>query len=355
MMNTYLIAGTMTRTGKLPQGTWTLKVQNPSSAKVLLLGYVGDGLTSWSDGVEFTKHTSKDHLVCFPATADSAITVGAYAGHVGLPYEDPGDTSGAFRSYSSRGKRIDGVSIMDLAAPDNPVVPLPRMKGLTELGTHMIYGGTSGAGPHVAGAVALVKQHAPSLDGLAVRDALRKGALADAQVGSVPSDSWGQGKLRIYSSIYGKDPPANTPPVVRLKVDGPVHAGVPVTLTPEATDAEGGALEARWDQGYDGTYEGDFAPLGPHEVTFAEPGWHRVKVEVRDSGGLTAAAAVLVDVTPPPADTTPAADGGTGAGMSDGDGGCGCAVGAAPVGGGALALLLLLGLVAWSRPRRRTR
>jgi MYXO-CTERM domain-containing protein len=130
---------------------------------------------------------------------------------------------------------------------------------------------------------------------------------------------------------------------------------VPVTLTPEATDAEGGALEARWDQGYDGTYEGDFAALGPREVTFSEPGWQRVKVEVRDSGGLTAAAAVLVEVMPPPADKTPpAADGGPGAGMSEDDGGgCGCAVGAAPTAPGAL-LLFLLGIWAWAL-RRTTR
>jgi len=359
MMDITIHAGSAAQPAPLAQGSWTLTAKHPGVAgSVQLLGYVQDDVSVWGSGAAFADHVSEAGLVCFPATADSAITVGAYTGHAGAPYDilKTGDPPGKLRDYSGRGERIDGAKIMDIAAPDNPLTPINSTWSLAAgPADYQLFGGTSGAGPHVAGAAALIKQLDPTLDGLAVRDRLRKGALADAQVGGVPSDSWGMGKLRVYRSLFDEDPVPNTPPRAAITT-GPVHVGVPVTFTPHVTDAEDpeAALKIRWDEGYDDSWSG-YGPVKALERTYDKPGWIRLKLEVRDSGGLTGAAAVLVQVASGPAVDGGAADGGArgeagaaGDAGTAGDDGCGCGVGAEP----RLPWLLLL-LVAPLFLRRR--
>ena len=299
-------------------------------------------------------------------TADSAITLGAYAGHVGAPWESPvtGDKAGDLRRYSGRGLRIDGQQIMDITAPDNPLAPYDLVHG-----AFRVFGGTSGAGPHVAAAAALIKQANPKLDGLGVRSAIRKGALVDAQVGAVPSDTWGHGKLRVYRSIFGKDPVANTAPRVKLVVTGPVNVGSPVTLTPVATDAEDGEakLRLRWDDGYDGTWDTTAGPVKARTVTLHQTGPARFKVQVEDSGGLTGEAAVLLTVKP--AGTRPdqgpaVSEAGPGDGRtadstagdsSEEEDGCGCSAGDGRGGMWPLAVFLLMVVCGGLRVRRTAR
>jgi len=281
MMDLYLLAGSHSSPGKLPSGSWTLTVNNPkASGQVELLGYVYDATSRWSKGIAFSSpQVSEKGIICWPATADSAITLGAYAGHVGANYEYPvtGDKAGDLRSYSGRGVRIDGKQIMDITAPDNPLAPHDKA-----LGAYQAFAGTSGAGPHVAAAAALIKQANPALDGLGVRAAIRKGALVDAQVGTAPSDTWGYGKLRIYRSIFGKDPTANTAPALEVLVSGSVEVGSPVTLSPQAKDAEDEEtkLRLRWDDGYDGTWDTALGPVQARTVTFQKSGVVRFKLQV---------------------------------------------------------------------------
>ncbi len=352
MLMVYLLSGSQKSPKPLPAGAWMLTVKNAKGAgPVKLLGYVSDATSRWGKGVRFSApQVSEEGIICWPATADSAITLGAYAGHVGSPWEYPitGDKAGDLRKYSGRGVRIDGKQIMDITAPDNPLAPYEKGHG-----AFRVFGGTSGAGPHVAAAAALLKQMSPKLDGLAVRAALRKGALVDAQVGAVPSQTWGYGKLRVYRTLFGKDPAANTAPSVTIKVSGLVNVGSKVTLTPEVVDVEDKAaqLKLRWDDGYDGTWDTKAGPVKARVVTFNKTGLARFKVQVEDSGGLLGEAAVLLSVKA--AGTRPdggpvAGDGGaTDAGAADAgqeddeDDGCSCATAGDPARGLATLLLLL--------------
>ena len=363
MMDLYLLAGSHSSPGKLPSGSWTLTVKNPkTSGQVELLGYVYDPTSRWSKGIAFsTTQVSEKGIICWPATADSAITLGAYAGHVGAPFEHPvtGDKAGDLRRYSGRGVRIDGKQIMDITAPDNPLAPYDKA-----LGAFRVFGGTSGAGPHVAAAAALIKQANPALDGLEVRAAIRKGALVDAQVGTAPSDTWGYGKLRIYRSIFGKDPTANTAPTIKVEVSGAVEVGSPVTLSPQAKDAEDevAKLRLRWDDDYDGTWDTASGPVKARSVTFQKTGVARFKVRVEDTGGLTAQAAVLLKVMPAggkldqggvgveagPADAR-AGDAGDSSGPGE-ENGCGCSTAAHS--GQRWSLALPLVLLVLGRARR---
>ncbi len=334
-----LLGGTTLNPKALPKGTWTVSIKNPGAAPVDVLGYVGDAIGGWTSGVSFSSDATEKHLVVWPATADSAITVCAYAGHVGSPYEYQvtGDKSGDLRKYSGRGKRIDGKSIVNVCAPDNPVVPSDASTGVTGLGTHRVFGGTSGAGPHVAAAAVLVLQHNPALKPAAVLSALEKGALSDTQTGAVPSDTWGSGKVRIHRAIFGKDPDANTAPTVKIVHAKKVHVGAKVTFTADVKDAEdsNNALKARWDREYDGTWDTPLGLPAPLTLTFSKLGVHRVKLMVQDSGGMITEAASMVTVVSKDADLGGAADLGDGGvaadtGSSDGeeedDDGCGCRV-----------------------------
>ena len=353
-MDVILYSGTSTSPKALTKGDWRLSVKHPgTSGQVLLLGYVSDNASGWGKGIAFTKDISEMGLVCFPATADSAISLGAYAGHSGFPYEvTPGkEKAGELRGYSGRGVRVDGVQIMDLAAPDNPVSPFNEIANKSSLGAFRIFGGTSGAGPHVAGAALLVKQHTPTLDGLKIRAALRQGALADSQVGAVPSYKWGYGKLRIYPAIYGKDPPLNTTPTAQIVTDANAYVGHPLILQPKVQDNQDSQdkLQIRWDEGYDGTYDTAFGPVKPLTRTFTSQGTFRLKLQVKDTGGLTAAAAVLVKILPASQkpDSSPVAldAGPPGADAPLEDDGCDCRVHGADPHQGQTGPVLLLALV----------
>jgi len=183
---------------------------------------------------------------------------------------------------------------MDIAAPDDPITPAPPLLEGMRWGSYMEFGGTSGAGPHAAGAAAIILQAFPALAGTHMRQAMRVGALVDSFVGTVPNDAWGWGKLRIGRVLFGEDPPVNAPPTLTIEPPEEARAGAPARIVPHGRDPEGGddALLVRWDVGYDGTWDTGWLPIGPLERVFDAPGRIDVKAQVRDEFGLPGAAAV---------------------------------------------------------------
>jgi hypothetical protein len=252
----------------LPTGSWRLRIVNPSAEDVTVHLYLTD--------------------------------VAAYAGH-GEDWGDP-IRRGEYRWYSSRGPRIDETANMDVTAPDDPITPAPALFSGMKWGSYMEFGGTSGAGPHVAGGAALILQADRTLVGELMRVAVQEGALADEDVGTVPNDDWGYGKFRVYRAIFGEDPPANRPPVLSLAPPASAFAGEEAFVTPEASDPDGdeAAMVMRWDIGYDGTWDTDWIEVAPYGHVFDEPGAVSVKAEVRDELGLTAQAVAAFDVLEAP-------------------------------------------------------
>ena len=147
-------------------------------------GFFVDSASGWSSQSHWSE-VVQTHTVTWPATADSAISIAAYN-----PMED-GDLNG----YSGWGPRIDGRPNVDIAAPGGTVVSASPWN---ETG-YSSFGGTSSAGPHVAGAVALLRELLPELDSGLCRRALWIGAGQDEFTDD--PDRWGAGKLRIMGAI----------------------------------------------------------------------------------------------------------------------------------------------------------
>jgi subtilisin family serine protease len=118
-----------------------------------------------------------------PSDARGALSVGAI-------HRDQWDL-GILASYSSRGPTADGRIKPDLVAPSGVAT--------ASYGADRLFGGTSAAAPHVAGAAALLKSANPSLS----RDDLWK-ALVEATVdvgGPGKDDSTGYGKLVLSVAV----------------------------------------------------------------------------------------------------------------------------------------------------------
>ena len=279
----------------IPHGDWLAHVTDPadpSEAALEVIAYVADDTSGWGMGIHFPDHSSEDHLIGWPGTADHGIAVAAYTG-TGYNSGTPGERA----YYSGRGYRIDGEEILSLSAPADPIVPAYREGAEAR---YYIYGGTSGASPHVAGAAALLFQQDPSLDGVAARQALRDGALADGQVGAAPNRDWGYGKLRVYRTLYGTDPPGGGAPSI-LPIDATLAAGETATFEVVVTDPDDppSSLVVDIDRDYDGSFD-ETLPLDGFSASFDSVGVYWSKLRVTDPSGRSAAALARFEVTVAP-------------------------------------------------------
>jgi MYXO-CTERM domain-containing protein len=340
----------------LPTGAWSLTVT--ASADAVVDAYVSDEVSGFAAGAAWDESIATDRsTIATPSTADHCIAVGAHTGHPYSPAEPwfsayPPGGVGEIRDFSAWGPRLDGVAKPDLAAPDNPFVAAPHDQtwgfGTTVLphGAAWPFGGTSGATPHVTGVAALLYQ--TGISGDAARDALRASAAHDAVTGTVPNDRYGWGRLDAAAALGASA--TGAPPTLTLTVSPAApRPGESVTLTPIAADPDGDAadLELRWDDGYDGSWDSDYAAVAPRTVTAATATTLRYRARLRDATGRFAEALALVTFS----DTPAPPDGGSDGGDGGGDGGCGCrAAGSAP--GAGVAPLLVLLVAAGARRRR---
>ncbi len=295
--------------GKLPAGKYKLSVTSDAPVETDL--YCSDAYNSWGGGFMFTENTPT-RTVCHPATNDKGIAVAAYNVR-----EDPWmDPIGALASYSSIGPRIDGVVGMDLAAPANPFAATVPDAPTSKAVVFDQFGGTSGAGPHVAAALALVKQMNPTLGGAALQQKLLDSARRDSFV-TTDENRWGKGKLDVAAAL-GIARKNGTPPKVTLVVPPDPTVGKPVEVKLEVED-DGADLLARWDLDYDGKFDTGWEAIASRTFTSDAIATRDIKVEVLDADGyLGGATARIVFGAPKPDALTPASDG------DAGGGGCGC-------------------------------
>jgi len=151
--------------------------------------------------------------VSVPGTARNAMTVGSYVSKTtwinGLGGTSvTSGTLGALATSSGIGPTRDNRLKPDIAAPGQTVgsslsikrAPTVFSSNRERDDRHFGMSGTSMATPHVAGAIALLFDLDPTLDGTRVRAALQRSAYADTWTGAVPNNRFGYGKLKVFDA-----------------------------------------------------------------------------------------------------------------------------------------------------------
>jgi hypothetical protein len=309
----YLQGGSST--DALAVGTWKLAVKGGAGAATID-AYISDDQSSWALGAAWDAKIATDvSTIGVPSVADHCIAVGAMPDHVTdsaapwftmsyYDYDVPAtfvETQLQVRAYSPRGPRIDGVQKPDVLAPDNPWAAAPHTTQDTykfPYGSFAVFGGTSGASPHVTGLGALLAQS--GVHGDAARDAIRKGATKGDGTAALPNGDYGYGALSA-AGAFGVPSTAAVTPTIEVKLDPATPAvGANATLTPVVAGGDG--LEVKWDDDYDGTWDVAYAKPSARAVTLDHVGERSFKVRVRNaSGHFSEALAVVHFVTPPPA------------------------------------------------------
>jgi len=324
------------QSGTIPVGTWKLTLTEQGVGEVIVDCYLADIASGWGIGFAWEESiATDDRTIGIPAVSESCIGVGAHTGHPTTSAEpwfgDP-EAAGEIRAYSGKGPTIDDRQKPDIAAPDNPWAAAPTGQSISSYvpqGAVSPFGGTSGAGPHVAGTAALLAQI--GIFGDDARQAIRDAAFTDSMTGAVPNYDYGWGRLNaaapLGATVEGKAPTVTVTVPANNKVGQAINIEVTATDSDSSTDV----LEAKWDDDYDGTWDVKYAAVKNREVTFDKPGTHVLKVRVRDETGRFAEALALIPVssnTEDPSDAGSLTDAGnlTDAGKSSpkAKSGCGC-------------------------------
>jgi hypothetical protein len=166
-------------------GHWTIRVENPEGNTIYVDGYAWDG--DWSTSyMTFSDHIEDLHTISGPATADFAIAVAS------------SDKAGSsISASSSEGPRIDGAPKPDIAAPGVSIsaakndLSAPYYTSSSDLWTTK--SGTSMASPHIAGALALIRQSESSSNAWKDYSALMNGAGGWSSHYAISSVYWGHG------------------------------------------------------------------------------------------------------------------------------------------------------------------
>jgi len=218
-----------------------------------------------------------------------------------------------------------------------------------------------------------------SIRGNDALQAVRSGAVSDATTGAVPNMEYGYGRLSAAGALGVSND--SEPPVLTLQLSpSVVPLGSLATITPAASDPDGdeAAIELKWDDGYDGEWDGEYGKLEARTVQRDQVGRYPYKARVRDAQGRIAEAVVWIEVTAAPlqpdagldaeieggldggADTGAEAEAsvpGPAAAVGEDDDGCGCRVAVGAGGGlggfGWIAGLAAAAVLGSRRSRRR--
>jgi len=209
-----------------------------------------------------------------PASAPDAITVGATGQN---------DARASFSNYGS---------CVDFFAPG---VQIPAAYH-TGSNAYVYMSGTSMAAPHVAGAAALILQHAPSTSARSIAS-----LLSGYSTKGVVTSSLSANNHLLYSleQIEGSTIPANTPPTANFSQS---CTGLSCTFTDQSTDANGTITAWLWNFG-----NGVTSTVKNPTYSYPSAGTYSVSLRATDNDGAMTTVTKTVTVSAP-ANTPPTAN-----------------------------------------------
>jgi len=179
---------TILHTSGMLYGTYTFGLRNGTTGDIFFHAYEVDNMSGWSGATRWL-YENDDGTVTWPSTADKAFTVAAY---------NPRSPQQILNDFSGRGARIDGMRLVDIAAPGSIVYSTTA--SYSYYGGITTFGGTSSAGPHVAGGCALLIQLLGHHDVTLIKTSIANGANTSFISSTLPNDVWGFGRIRLKQS-----------------------------------------------------------------------------------------------------------------------------------------------------------
>jgi hypothetical protein len=279
----------------LPGDQWSMVVHNSGSEEVTVDLFAADQ-TGYLYTATIAEYATKAGTMSHPATADSAVTVGAYRANVDSWYAEVeiGDLS----FYSGQGPRIDGERGLDIVGPSDMIAAW-WSETMSHHPGFRYASGTSGSLPQVTGVVALLLQNEPGLSPAEVKQRIIDGAIRDQFTGPEMNPTWGAGKLSAYRTLFGEEPPDNEPPTAFVTGPGEVMLQESFILDASGSTDDGPVdeLEIRWDLNYDGSFDIPYrAEMTLPVEAIYEPGLFVALAEVRDGAGYSDRALVRIVV-----------------------------------------------------------
>ncbi|MFX0066545.1 MAG: S8 family serine peptidase [Candidatus Hermodarchaeota archaeon] len=242
--NTHMI-GLYLNGSNIPIGSYTLHILSPFNANYHC--YIADDATAWQGGTEWFDGVNDTTTITWPSTADTAISVGSYYTRNIYGAKD------AIASYSPTGPRIDGTLKMSVVAPGGfDVVSAwsnasswlsdnwPWFGLYKNFGSYTAFGGTSAAGPHVAGAAALLLQYDPTR-GSDIKSILEATTYIHWNMPTLPDQRWGYGRLDILAALLN----ISTIPVIASVQKHPA-AGALIEVAVKNVPTDRVALTLNW-------------------------------------------------------------------------------------------------------------
>lgn len=171
-------------------GNWTFSLRGAT--------VVNGGFHAWFERgrviPQFTgTHMNNACTISIPGTSQEIIAAGSYI--------TSGAGAGDISSFSSIGPTRDGRQKPELSAPGQWITSA-RADGISMgSGVYHQLAGTSMSAPHIAGAAALMLQKNKELTQAQIKKCLMDNARADAFTGSVPNNTWGNGKLDVKAAV----------------------------------------------------------------------------------------------------------------------------------------------------------
>ena len=276
-----------------PNGGYTsdavLSVQymNQKQVKVSNNSWGGGGFTQ---SLYAAIHASKSNCHVFVASAGNSgvnsDTSPAYPGAynldniINVAATDNNDGRASFSNY--------GATTVDIGAPGVNILSTYGTNGYSYLN------GTSMAGPHVAGAVALVYAANPGYTYTQVKNRIMSTA---RPVSSLTGRCVTGGVLNVAAALGGGGG-TNTAPTVSISSPGggsSFASGATITFTGSATDTQDGSLTASMT--WTSSLQGAIGTGGSFTRNNLVVGTHTITASATDSGSLSSSSTVTITVT----------------------------------------------------------